>query len=219
VLVRFADAFNDIRNSKLLSEQSIRTMLTRPPGALGLDHDRPNLSWLRLGCPSGRPTATHAAVRLRRWLRITYKVRRRKGGICPRSAPLRTLRARALNRAWARRGVGEGVRFRPRPDAGEPPVQFDEWDVEAESRLNHQGTARRAQIIVTDPNALTRAIHDRMPLVLDKADIESWLNGTGGAELLRPAIVDRLRMWPVSRRVNRTGRGDDDPTLTDEVAP
>jgi len=24
-----------------------------------------------------------------------------------------------------------------------------------------------------------------MPLVLDKADIESWLNGTGGAELLR----------------------------------
>jgi len=26
----FADAFNDIRNSKLLSEQSIRTMLTHP---------------------------------------------------------------------------------------------------------------------------------------------------------------------------------------------
>jgi hypothetical protein len=95
-------------------------MLTRPPGALGLDHDRPNLSWLRLGCPSGRPTATHAAVRLRRWLRITYKVRRRKGGICPRSAPLRTLRARALDRAWARRGVGEGESFVRGPDAGEP---------------------------------------------------------------------------------------------------
>jgi hypothetical protein len=25
-------------------------------------------------------------------------------------------------------------------------------------------------------------------------------------------------MWPVSRRVNRTGSGDDDPTLIDEVA-
>ena len=74
-------------------------------------------------------------------------------------------------------------------------------------------------IIVTDANALTRTIHDRMPVPLDKADIESWLNGTGGAELLRPADDDRLRMWPVSRRVNRTGRGDDDPTLTDEVAP
>jgi putative SOS response-associated peptidase YedK len=39
-----------------------------------------------------------------------------------------------------------------------------------------------------------------------------------GAELLRPAAEDRLRMWPVSRRVNKTGTGDDDPTLLDEVA-
>jgi len=36
---------------------------------------------------------------------------------------------------------------------------------------------------------LTRAIHDRMPLVLDKADIESWLNGAGGAELLRRLLM------------------------------
>jgi hypothetical protein len=25
-------------------------------------------------------------------------------------------------------------------------------------------------------------------------------------------------MWPVSRRVNKTGSGDDDPTLIDEIA-
>jgi putative SOS response-associated peptidase YedK len=73
-------------------------------------------------------------------------------------------------------------------------------------------------IIVTDANALTRAIHDRMPVVLDKADIGPWLNGEAGTELLRPAAEDRLRMWPVSRRVNKTGTGDDDPTLIDEVA-
>ena len=73
-------------------------------------------------------------------------------------------------------------------------------------------------IIVTDANALTRPIHHRMPVLLDKADIESWLNGTGGTELLRPAADDRLRIWPVSRRVNKTGTGDDDPTLVDEVA-
>ena len=72
-------------------------------------------------------------------------------------------------------------------------------------------------IIVTDANALTRAIHDRMPVLLDKADIEYWLNGTGGTELLRPATDDRLRMWPVSRRVNKTGTGDDDQTLIDEI--
>ncbi len=73
-------------------------------------------------------------------------------------------------------------------------------------------------IIVTDANALTRAIHDRMPVVLDKADIGLWLNGAVGTELLRPAAEDRLQMWPVSRQVNKTGSGDDDPTLLDEVA-
>jgi putative SOS response-associated peptidase YedK len=73
-------------------------------------------------------------------------------------------------------------------------------------------------IIVTDANALTRPIHDRMPVLLDRADVRSWLNGTGGTELLRPAAQDRLGMWPVSRRVNKAGTGDDDPTLVDEVA-
>jgi putative SOS response-associated peptidase YedK len=73
-------------------------------------------------------------------------------------------------------------------------------------------------IIVTDANAMTRPIHDRMPVLLGKADFEPWLNGAAGAELLRPAAEDRLRMWPVSKRVNKTGSGDDDPTLIDEVA-
>jgi len=42
------------------------------------------------------------------------------------------------------------------------------------------------------------------------------LAGVAGAELLKPATEDRLRMWPVSRRVNRTG--SDDPALIAEVA-
>jgi putative SOS response-associated peptidase YedK len=73
-------------------------------------------------------------------------------------------------------------------------------------------------IIVTDANALTRPIHDRMPVVLDEANIGPWLKGEAGTELLRPAAGNRLRMWPVSRRVNKTGGGDDDSSLLDEVA-
>jgi putative SOS response-associated peptidase YedK len=65
---------------------------------------------------------------------------------------------------------------------------------------------------------LTRPIHDRRPVVLDKADVGRWLRGEAGIEVLRPAAEDRLRMWPVSRRVNKTGSGDDDATLLDEVA-
>jgi putative SOS response-associated peptidase YedK len=73
-------------------------------------------------------------------------------------------------------------------------------------------------IIVTEANVLTSMIHNRMPVVLDGADIRSWLSGRAGTEILRPASEDRLRVWPVSRRVNKTGTGDDDPTLVDEVA-
>jgi putative SOS response-associated peptidase YedK len=51
-------------------------------------------------------------------------------------------------------------------------------------------------IIVTGAE-LTRPIRDRMPVVLDKADIRRWLNGEAGAELLKPTAEDRLRMWPV----------------------
>jgi putative SOS response-associated peptidase YedK len=72
-------------------------------------------------------------------------------------------------------------------------------------------------IIVTEANAFTRSIHDRMPVLLEPVDAAAWLGGTAGAGLLRPAVEDRLRMWPVSRRVNRAGSGDDDPTLLDEV--
>jgi hypothetical protein len=42
-------------------------------------------------------------------------------------------------------------------------------------------------------------------------------SGAAGTELLRPAAEGRLRMWPVSRRVNRTGGGDD-PALIAEIA-
>ena len=50
-------------------------------------------------------------------------------------------------------------------------------------------------------------------------DIYSGLSGAAGVELLRPAPDDRLRTWPVSRRVNKTGASDDDSHLIDEVQP
>jgi putative SOS response-associated peptidase YedK len=66
-------------------------------------------------------------------------------------------------------------------------------------------------IMVTNANALTRSIHDRMPVILEPTDFKAWLCGNDGTKLLRPAADDKLRIWPVSRRVNKTGSGDDDP--------
>jgi putative SOS response-associated peptidase YedK len=75
-------------------------------------------------------------------------------------------------------------------------------------------TISSATLIVTAANDFTRPIHDRMPVLLSQHDHEA---GKAGIELLRPAPNDLLRLWPVSKRVNVSGRGDDDPSLIDAV--
>jgi putative SOS response-associated peptidase YedK len=56
-----------------------------------------------------------------------------------------------------------------------------------------------------------------MPVLLNRRDHEAWLTGKAGVELLRPAPNDILRMWPVSKQVNASGRGDDNPNLVEPV--
>ena len=58
-------------------------------------------------------TIDNYTVRLRRWLRIKHKTRRRKRDLST-LASLRALRARTPDQAWARRAVGEGVKSCPR---------------------------------------------------------------------------------------------------------
>ena len=89
---------------------------------------------------------------------------------------------------------------------------WDEWrDPETSETISN------ATLIVTAANDFTRRIHDRMPVMLAQRDHETWLTGKAGVELLRPAPNDLLRMWPVSKRVNASGRGDDDPSLIEPV--
>ena len=89
------------------------------------------------------------------------------------------------------------------------------WDIWTDPDTGER--LRSCTIIVTAANALTGAVHDRMPVLLEPPGFAAWLDGTAGPSVLRPAAEDRLRMWPVSRRVNRAGAGDDDPTLVAET--
>jgi putative SOS response-associated peptidase YedK len=73
-------------------------------------------------------------------------------------------------------------------------------------------------LIVTAANDFNRSVHDRMLVLLGLHDLDAWLTGKAGTELLRPAPNDFLRLWPVSKRVNFSGRGDDDPSLIEPVA-
>ena len=78
-------------------------------------------------------------------------------------------------------------------------------------------TIATATLIVTAANDFTRTIHDRMPVLLGQHDHAAWLTGKAGVDLLRPAPNDLLRMWPVSKRVNVSGRGDDDLSLVEPM--
>ncbi len=78
-------------------------------------------------------------------------------------------------------------------------------------RVSDQITMRK--VVVSEANETTREIHDRMPGLLDPSDYAAWLKGESGTELLRAAQNDLLQLWPVSKKVNYSGPGDDDPSL------
>jgi hypothetical protein len=56
-----------------------------------------------------------------------------------------------------------------------------------------------------------------MPVLLEPQDFDAWLDGSLGAEALKPAAEEKLREHLVSPRLNRTGVGDDDPTIIEPI--
>jgi putative SOS response-associated peptidase YedK len=84
---------------------------------------------------------------------------------------------------------------------------WDHWrDADGETLLS-------CTIIVSGASSWMTPYHDRMPVLLQPQDFDAWLDGTLGADALKPASEGALREWVVSRRVNRTGEGDDDPAI------
>jgi putative SOS response-associated peptidase YedK len=68
-------------------------------------------------------------------------------------------------------------------------------------------------ILTTTPNAVTAAVHDRMPAILDPDSYELWLdpgmtNVAAASELLKPFDARLMRCYPVSTRVNHVANDD-----------
>lgn len=75
-------------------------------------------------------------------------------------------------------------------------------------------------VLTTEPNAEVREVHDRMPVILSRQGLATWLetpatNDVALRALLVPAPDDRLAVHPVSRRVNAVQA--DDPGLVEPV--
>jgi len=89
---------------------------------------------------------------------------------------------------------------------------WDEWkDSETGEPL------RSCTMIITAANDFVSPLHDRMPVLLQESNFDSWLDGSAGLELLKPAANDYLQAQPVSTRVNSSRAPDDYPTLIDRL--
>jgi len=73
----------------------------------------------------------------------------------------------------------------------------------------------RSSILTTIPNALTSALHDRMPVILDRERYDLWLDpGINNvqviSELLKPRDARLMRCYPVSTRINQVVNDDEE---------
>jgi len=97
--------------------------------------------------------------------------------------------------------------------AGKQPYRFQMSDLEPYAFAGLWEFAKvagkdvlSATIIVGAPNPLAAAVHDRMPVILDPADYNRWLDATTPIEevraLLRPYPAEKMQAVAVSRLVN-----------------
>lgn len=78
-------------------------------------------------------------------------------------------------------------------------------------------------ILTTTPNTLLRDIHDRMPVVLNPVDYNSWLNpsarDTNPALRLLVPYVGSMRRYAVSTRINEVQNDDAECAMPVELKP
>ena len=78
-------------------------------------------------------------------------------------------------------------------------------------------------ILTTTPNAVTSAVHDRMPVILDPDSYDLWLDPgmkdvRAAAELLKPYDARLMRCYPVSSRINHVANDDEACSTPVELA-
>jgi putative SOS response-associated peptidase YedK len=74
---------------------------------------------------------------------------------------------------------------------------------------------KTCSILTTTPNAVTSAVHSRMPVILHPDNYDLWLdpgmqNVAAISELLKPSDARLMRCYPVSSRVNHVANDDEE---------
>ena len=82
---------------------------------------------------------------------------------------------------------------------------------------------RTCSILTTTPNAVTEAVHDRMPAILDPDSYDLWLDPgmtkvEAVSEMLKPFDARMMRCYTVSTRINHVANDDEECSRRVEVA-
>jgi len=82
---------------------------------------------------------------------------------------------------------------------------------------------KTCSILTTIPNAVTSAVHDRMPVIIDPDAYDLWLdpgmqNLAAISELLRPYDARLMRCYPISSHVNHVANDDEECSRAVESA-
>ena len=82
---------------------------------------------------------------------------------------------------------------------------------------------KSCSILTTTPNAVTSAVHDRMPVILRKDNYDVWLdpgmqNVTAISELLKPYDPNSMWCYPVSTRINLFANDDEECSRPVDIA-
>jgi putative SOS response-associated peptidase YedK len=93
---------------------------------------------------------------------------------------------------------------------------WDRW------KDSSRGMVETCSILTTTPNAVTSAVHDRMPVILDPDGYDLWLDpGMQDAavafDLLKPCDARFMRSYPVSTRLNSAANDDEECSRPIEV--
>jgi putative SOS response-associated peptidase YedK len=79
---------------------------------------------------------------------------------------------------------------------------------------------RTCTIITGEPNELVIQIHTRAPVILPEEHHAKWLGEAKDGdlkELLKPFPAERMKMWPISPRVNSPDNNDE--ALLEPIEP
>lgn len=98
-----------------------------------------------------------------------------------------------------------------RMKSGEPFGMAGLWSRFKESESGE--TIESCAIVTTSPNELVAPIHDRMPVIVARAERALWLDpglsdATRLAPLIAPSPATELEAYPISRRVNSPAHDD-----------